>query len=311
MGRVVILFSLAVVALTKTATETKTATVVHDESYYQKAVESDKKALDTAISKMDKSNEDKLSVTNRTHAKVLARSLAEICYDEAANAVSSDKAKAQADFNNAMSALKISTKDQLEDSEKTVRQKSSELDKLEAQEKHDAMRRLSNKGSSERKMVEQAYQKAKEALRNMNHDHHHLVKAMRHAHRGEHGTHGYETVDHDLEHWSEHREGRAEHLNEAATKAIERIFEDARDALVDKEMKFHQASAQKRNEDIEEALQAVREGTQQELYSAGIGGSLSLFMSVFLLAAGSFGLLLFSVYKPRAVSNSEPLLQTW
>lgn len=198
MLRVMILSSLAVVAWTASDVHAQH----HDEDFYKHAVQSDKIALHHALLNMDEDtlNTYRKASTNSTHAKALAKSLAE---------------------------------------------------------KLDTMKRLSNKASSDNEVADNTYQDYKDALRKLHHDGHQLVHAMHRAGRGEHGTHGYETVSHDLEHFSEHHADLAERLHNQVSRGIEHIFDRARDNLEDKEMRAHQESALKRNSANVEAAQEL------------------------------------------------------
>merc|ERR1719191_1917669 len=98
---------------------------------------------------------NKLTQRNIT---VFAENLENEMSSAAAVETRSQKQKALNDFNTALSALKTSTAENQHDAQKTVRQKSHEVDKLERQEKKDAMKELRGQRRSERDHVRKTYQ---------------------------------------------------------------------------------------------------------------------------------------------------------
>lgn len=345
MGRAVILASVVFVALTQASTDP------HDEYDYQKAVDSDKKKLETSIDTLTEVTKDyRKAAENRTHAQKVAARLADEVFREAADDATQDKQKAMNDFNSALTTLKSSTAGQYKDAEKAVRQKSREVERLEKQEKEDALKRLHSKGRAEKDRVHKTVQEAKDAFRQLQDDRHHLVKAMRRAGRGEHGTHGYETVDHDLEHYAERRQNDAERQNDKTADAIEHVFENAHDNLEHREERTHEAASHQRNRAIQEVVDVLidlhQESTQQtgvkqtgaeqaELdkmnkqmksltknlppSAAPADANKALFAvpldarCVSFFAAGSLGLLTLFLFvrRTRPASIQEPLLRTW
>lgn len=231
---------------------------------------------------------------NRTQTRALAINLAEEARTQARDATKQKKEQARNDFGKSLSLLEhAAPTGHWKDNEKAARQKSEELDKLDHEEEKDARERLRSQRKSAEDKVRQSYRTAHQAAKHLLKDRNRLMHAQRRAGEKEHV---YEKEEGMNERFAEHSQDEAEYHNDKARMAIEHVFEEAEDYLIERSRRYRDEATDKRHQAVQGAVKTLREevmkDASKELFADSDSSSmLPLVTNLSLFAAALVGLM--------------------
>lgn len=223
----------------------------------QNIVTSDKNKLMTAMTNMENvALSFRRAARNDRQTQAMAINLAEEAQSQAADDAKQEQGHAMNDFSTALSTLKSAPPTANWTAlERSARQKSQNLDKLEEVQQRNAKEKLRSKRNAQKDEVRRSYRETRQAVRNLLNDRKNLMDAQRRAGQSENT---YEREDDRNQDFAERYEDRAENQKEQADQAIETIFERAEDRLLDKGISQMEAASHARSKAVQEATDTLR-----------------------------------------------------